>query len=149
MRLRVRTHPLRKHDWNSIWWWLRLFGACLPAHRWCKSRCPHAHAHANTTPAAHVLLQCAATLIPWQCQISLRHQLTLLTTMCCMLHRDLFNKTGITADQIGVLVVNCSLFCPTPSLCAHVMNHFNMSSDTMTYNLGGMGCSGAALRPCI
>lgn len=32
--------------------------------------------------------------------------------------RDALRKTGLTPDQIGVLVVNCSLFNPTPSLAA-------------------------------
>jgi hypothetical protein len=44
---------------------------------------------------------------------------------------------------VGILVVNCSLFNPTPSLSAAVMNHFKMGSNTINYNLGGMGCSGA------
>jgi predicted naringenin-chalcone synthase len=55
---------------------------------------------------------------------------------------DLLEKTGIKPSQVGILVVNCSLFCPTPSLCAHIMNHFKMDRNTITYNLGGMGCSG-------
>ncbi len=44
--------------------------------------------------------------------------------------------------QVGILVVNCSLFCPTPSLASCVMRAFKMRSDTVSYNLGGMGCSG-------
>ena len=28
---------------------------------------------------------------------------------------DLFAKTGIRPDAIDIVVVNCSLFCPTPS----------------------------------
>lgn len=35
----------------------------------------------------------------------------------------------------------CSLFNPTPSLSACIMNHFKMGSKTINYNLGGMGCS--------
>lgn len=34
-----------------------------------------------------------------------------------------------------------SLFNPTPSLSAMIMNHFKMGSRTINYNLGGMGCS--------
>jgi 3-ketoacyl-CoA synthase len=37
--------------------------------------------------------------------------------------------------------VNSSLFNPTPSLAAMIMNHFKMGSRTINYNLGGMGCS--------
>lgn len=57
-------------------------------------------------------------------------------------HRDLFTKTGVAPSQVGVLVVNCSLFSPTPSLAAHIMNHFKMASSVLSFNLGGMGCSG-------
>jgi predicted naringenin-chalcone synthase len=59
---------------------------------------------------------------------------------------DLLEKTGIKPSHVGILVVNCSLFCPTPSLCAHIMNHFKMDKNTITYNLGGMGCSGKKSR---
>ena len=43
--------------------------------------------------------------------------------------------------QVDVLIVNCSLFGPTPSLSAMVINHFKMRSNIISYNLGGMGCS--------
>ncbi|KAF6266311.1 FAE1/Type III polyketide synthase-like protein-domain-containing protein [Scenedesmus sp. NREL 46B-D3] len=58
---------------------------------------------------------------------------------------DLLEKTGVKPSQVGILVVNCSLFCPTPSLCAHIMNHFKMGKSTITYNLGGMGCSASPI----
>ena len=32
--------------------------------------------------------------------------------------RDVLRKTGLKPHQIGILVVNCSLFNPTPSLAA-------------------------------
>jgi 3-ketoacyl-CoA synthase len=54
---------------------------------------------------------------------------------------DLLARTGIKAKQIDILVVNCSLFNPTPSLSAMIINHFKMRSDVESYNLGGMGCS--------
>lgn len=50
-------------------------------------------------------------------------------------------KTGLSPKDIGVLVVNCSLFNPTPSLSAMVINHFGMRSNIISYSLGGMGCS--------
>ena len=37
--------------------------------------------------------------------------------------------------------MNCSLFNPTPSLSAMVVNHFGMRPDIKSYNLSGMGCS--------
>ena len=39
------------------------------------------------------------------------------------------------------MIVSCSCFNPTPSLAAMVVNHFDMKEGTLTYNLGGMGCS--------
>ena len=53
----------------------------------------------------------------------------------------LLSPTGIKAKQIGVLVVNCSLFNPTPSLSAMIINKFKMRSNIISYNLSGMGCS--------
>ena len=54
---------------------------------------------------------------------------------------NLFAKTGIKPQDVGVLVVNCSLFCPTPSLSAMIVNKYKMRKDIQSYNLGGMGCS--------
>jgi 3-ketoacyl-CoA synthase len=62
--------------------------------------------------------------------------------VCFSSIKDVLAKSGVSPRDIGVLVVNCSLFNPTPSLCAMIMNHFKMSSRTISYNLGGMGCSG-------
>lgn len=64
----------------------------------------------------------------------------------CALPSELFEKTGIKPSQIGILVVNCSLFVPTPSWCAHVMNHFKMGGNVLSFNLGGMGCSGKCVQ---
>lgn len=54
---------------------------------------------------------------------------------------DLLAKTGVKAKDIGILIVNCSLFCPTPSLTSMVVNHYKLRGNIMSYNLGGMGCS--------
>ena len=43
--------------------------------------------------------------------------------------------------DIDFLVLNCSLFSPTPSLTAMVINHFKMRSDIISYNLGGESVS--------
>jgi FAE1/Type III polyketide synthase-like protein len=48
---------------------------------------------------------------------------------------------GIKAKQIGIVIVNCSLFNPTPSLSAMIINKFKMHSNVISYSLGGMGCS--------
>jgi 3-ketoacyl-CoA synthase len=59
--------------------------------------------------------------------------------------QELLKSTGISARQIDVLVTNCSLFNPTPSLAAMVINHFGMRSDVDAFSLGGMGCSAGIL----
>ncbi|XP_021895182.1 3-ketoacyl-CoA synthase 11 isoform X1 [Carica papaya] len=54
---------------------------------------------------------------------------------------ELLAKTGVKPKDIGILVVNCSLFNPTPSLSAMVVNHYKLRGNILSYNLGGMGCS--------
>ncbi|KAJ7562866.1 hypothetical protein O6H91_03G086900 [Diphasiastrum complanatum] len=58
---------------------------------------------------------------------------------------ELFAKTGLRAKEIGILIVNCSLFVPTPSLSAMIVNHYEMRGNILTYNLGGMGCSAGVI----
>ncbi|KAJ6330053.1 hypothetical protein OIU76_008812 [Salix suchowensis] len=54
---------------------------------------------------------------------------------------ELLNKTSVKPKDIGILIVNCSLFNPTPSLSAMVINHYKLRGNILSYNLGGMGCS--------
>ncbi|XP_059459621.1 3-ketoacyl-CoA synthase 11-like [Corylus avellana] len=54
---------------------------------------------------------------------------------------QLFEKTHLKPKDIGILIVNCSLFNPTPSLAAMVINHYKLRGNIVSYNLGGMGCS--------
>ncbi|KAL6223948.1 hypothetical protein ACLB2K_002805 [Fragaria x ananassa] len=54
---------------------------------------------------------------------------------------ELFAKTSVKPKDIGILIVNCSLFNPTPSLSAMVINHYQLRGNIVSYNLGGMGCS--------
>lgn len=63
---------------------------------------------------------------------------------------QLLEKTKTRPCDVGILVVNCSLFCPTPSLSAMLVNKFHFREDILTYNLGGMGCSASVggLRIC-
>ncbi|MCO5605575.1 hypothetical protein L7F22_059758 [Adiantum nelumboides] len=58
---------------------------------------------------------------------------------------ELFQKTGVHPKDVGILIVNCSLFVPTPSLCATIVNHYNMRSNIQSVNLGGMGCSAGVI----
>jgi 3-ketoacyl-CoA synthase len=44
-----------------------------------------------------------------------------------------------------VLITNCSIFCPTPSLCSMLVNHFKLRQDVQSYHLGGMGCGNGVM----
>ncbi|KAL3140381.1 3-ketoacyl-CoA synthase 11 [Trebouxia sp. C0009 RCD-2024] len=59
--------------------------------------------------------------------------------------KEVLEKTGLRAKDVDILVVNCSLFNPTPSLSAMIVNHFKMRSNVLTYNLAGMGCSAGVI----
>lgn len=58
---------------------------------------------------------------------------------------ELFTKTHVKPRDVGILVVNCSVFCPTPSMCAMIVNRFKMRGNILSYNLGGMGCSAGVI----
>ncbi|PKA61308.1 3-ketoacyl-CoA synthase 11 [Apostasia shenzhenica] len=54
---------------------------------------------------------------------------------------ELLAKSGVKVKEIGILIVNCSLFNPVPSLSAMIVNHYKLRQNVASYNLGGMGCS--------
>jgi 3-ketoacyl-CoA synthase len=58
---------------------------------------------------------------------------------------DLIKKTGLQLKHIDILVVNCSLFSPTPSLSAMIVNKYKLRSNIKSFNLSGMGCSAGLL----
>ncbi|MFS7889528.1 putative very-long-chain 3-oxoacyl-CoA synthase [Helianthus anomalus] len=58
---------------------------------------------------------------------------------------SLFSKTGVRPQEISILIVNCSLFNPTPSLSSMIVNHYKLRPDIMSFNLGGMGCSAGVI----
>ncbi|CAN6843763.1 hypothetical protein Bca4012_049678 [Brassica carinata] len=54
---------------------------------------------------------------------------------------DFFKKTGIMPKDIVILIVNFSLFSPTPSLSAMVINKYKLSSNIKSFNLSRIGCN--------
>ena len=58
---------------------------------------------------------------------------------------ELFLKTGVKPSEIDIIITNCSLFCPTPSLSSMIVNRFKLKSSILSYSLGGMGCSAGVI----
>lgn len=66
-------------------------------------------------------------------------------TILCDVVEKALKKANLSPEEIDILVINCSLFSPTPSLCSVVVKKFGMRSDIVTYNLSGMGCSASLI----
>lgn len=58
---------------------------------------------------------------------------------------DLLTKTNVNPKNIDILVSNCSLFCPTPSITSMIVNKFGFRSNVKSVSLSGMGCSAGLL----
>ncbi|XP_074270873.1 3-ketoacyl-CoA synthase 11-like [Silene latifolia] len=58
---------------------------------------------------------------------------------------ELFAKINVKPKEIGILIVNCTAFSPTPSLSAMIVNRYKLRSNIMSYNIGGMGCSAGVI----
>ena len=53
--------------------------------------------------------------------------------------------TGLRPSDIDILITNCSIFCPTPSLASMLINRFKFRTDIQSYHLGGMGCGNGVM----
>ncbi|KAI4978695.1 hypothetical protein ZWY2020_015448 [Hordeum vulgare] len=58
---------------------------------------------------------------------------------------DLFAKTGVSPEAIGILVTNCTAFNPTPSLADMVVNKYKLRADIRSVHISGMGCSAGVI----
>lgn len=56
-----------------------------------------------------------------------------------------FDPAGIQPEEIDILVTNCSIYCPTPSLASMLVNKFKLRQDVQAYHLGGMGCGNGVM----
>lgn len=58
---------------------------------------------------------------------------------------DLLSKHKVKPKSIDIIVSNCSIFCPIPSIPAMIINRFGFRSNVKSANLSGMGCSAGLL----
>ncbi|KAJ4813755.1 3-ketoacyl-CoA synthase [Rhynchospora pubera] len=54
-------------------------------------------------------------------------------------------KTDLAPQTITHVIVACSLFSPSPSLSALLINRFGFSESVKTYTFSGMGCSAGTM----
>lgn len=80
---------------------------------------------------------------PADCSLAAaRHEAEMVMFGCL---DELFSSTNTKPKDVDILVVNCSLFNPTPSLSAMIINKYKMREDIQSYNLAGMGCSAGVI----
>ncbi|KAI3778963.1 hypothetical protein L2E82_08353 [Cichorium intybus] len=58
---------------------------------------------------------------------------------------SLFQETAVSPQDIDIVIVNCGLFNPNPSISSMVINKYKMRSNVKSYNLSGMGCSASLI----
>jgi 3-ketoacyl-CoA synthase len=83
----------------------------------------------------------AAVLLRDACTAGLDDAAVECRMALCGALEGLLHKTGLTPNDIDILVTTCSIYCPTPSMASMVVNYFKMKPSVQSYSLGGMGCS--------
>ncbi|WVZ70267.1 hypothetical protein U9M48_018944 [Paspalum notatum var. saurae] len=58
---------------------------------------------------------------------------------------EVFARTTVRPEEIDVVIVNCSIFTPTPVLADMVISRYELRHDVRSVNLSGMGCSAALI----
>ncbi|KAG8388978.1 hypothetical protein BUALT_Bualt02G0181400 [Buddleja alternifolia] len=58
---------------------------------------------------------------------------------------EVLAKTKVKCSEIGILIVNCTVFNAVPSFTSIIVNRYKLKEDIRSYNICGMGCS-AGLR---
>ncbi|GJT73733.1 3-ketoacyl-CoA synthase 12-likeprotein [Tanacetum coccineum] len=57
----------------------------------------------------------------------------------------LFSLSGVSPQDIDILVVNVSGMTLVPSLTSRIINHYKMRADIKSFNISGMGCSASLI----
>uniref|UniRef100_A0A8R7V2X6 3-ketoacyl-CoA synthase n=2 Tax=Triticum urartu TaxID=4572 RepID=A0A8R7V2X6_TRIUA len=81
---------------------------------------------------------CHHHIPPYYCLSEARAEaeLSIFTTI-----DDLLVKTSINLNAIAILIVNCGIFSPTPSLADMIMRRYKLRDNICNVQLSGMGCS--------
>nr|GME13472.1 3-ketoacyl-CoA synthase 7 [Ipomoea batatas] len=88
--------------------------------------------------APHVLHQ-----LPPDCSLEASREET--ETVLFTVVENLLKRHNVSPESIDIIVSNCSLFCPTPSITSMVINRFGLRSNVKSFSLCGMGCSAGIL----
>lgn len=91
----------------------------------------------NATGVPECFLTTGAPRIP--ATVTLEHARTEAQTVMFAIVGELFARLNLRGKDVDIVVVNSSLFAPTPSLAAMLAHRFSMRADVQTFNLGGMG----------